>query len=373
VQAIQQQAGRLLHMSSTDFYNQPQCDLAVKLANIAQGDAPKRVFFTNSGAEAIEAAMKLVRFHTNRKRIIAFTGAFHGRTMGALSLTASKATQRRGFGPLVPEIAHVSYPNPYRHGEGSVDATLRQLETLFRTTAPPEEVAAIFVEPIQGEGGYIVPPADFHRRLKALAEEHGILYVADEVQTGMGRTGKMFALEHFGIVPDIVCLAKGIASGMPLGAIVASGEIMNWPPGSHASTYGGNPVACAAALETIHLLEESLIDNAARQGALLMEKLRELQSRHALIGDVRGMGLMVGAELVRDRQKKTPAPEERNAVVQACFQRGLLMLGCGESTLRFCPPLVAEAEHIEAAVEILDAALAEVSGSPNPLDAHVHS
>jgi 4-aminobutyrate aminotransferase len=363
VSAIQQQAGRLLHMSSTDFYNQPQCDLAVKLAAIAPGDAPKRVFFTNSGAEAIEAAMKLVRYHTGRKRMIAFSGAFHGRTMGALSLTASKATQRRGFGPLVPEIAHVAYPNPYRFGEGAVDATLRQFETLFRTTSPPEEVAAIFVEPIQGEGGYIVPPADFHRRLKALAEEHGILYVADEVQSGMGRTGRMFALEHFGVVPDIVCLAKGIASGMPLGAIVASGEIMNWPPGSHASTYGGNPVACAAALETIHLVEESLTANAARQGELLLSKLRELQTRHEMIGDVRGLGLMVGAELVRDRQKKTPAADERNALIQACFRRGLLLLGCGESTVRFCPPLVVEPEQIETAVEIFSAALDEVAAS----------
>ncbi|MEQ8791244.1 MAG: acetyl ornithine aminotransferase family protein [Pirellulaceae bacterium] len=360
VEAIQKQAGRLLHMSSTDFYNQPQTDLAAKLAAITPGDEPKRVFFTNSGAEAVEAAMKLARYHTGRRRILAFTGAFHGRTMGALSLTASKAVQRRGFGPLVPDVSHVHYPNPYRGGESAVDNTLRQIETLFRSTAPPEEFAAVFVEPIQGEGGYIVPPPDFHRRLRALTEEHGILYVADEVQAGMGRTGKMFALEHFGVTADIVCLAKGIASGMPLGAMVAREDVMDWPPGSHASTYGGNPVACAAALETIALLEESLAENAARQGVYLVEQLRQLQTRHALIGDVRGMGLMVGMELVRDRSRKMPAVEEKAALIQACFRRGLLLLGCGESTVRFCPPLIVEAGHIDTAIGILDDALAEV-------------
>jgi 4-aminobutyrate aminotransferase len=319
------------------------------------------VFFSNSGAEAIEAAMKLVRFHTNRKRIIAFTGAFHGRTMGALSLTASKATQRRGFGPLVPEIAHVSYPNPYRHGEGSVDATLRQLETLFRTTAPPEEVAAIFVEPIQGEGGYIVPPADFHRRLKALAEEHGILYVADEVQTGMGRTGKMFALEHFGIVPDIVCLAKGIASGMPLGAIVASGEIMNWPPGSHASTYGGNPVACAAALATIAVIEDGLVANAAEVGAYLKERLTQLKAKHPVLSDVRGLGLMIGVEFAKPGADGAPDAKLRDQIMQKCFEKGLLLLSCGESTLRFCPPLIVKKAEADRAVEIFDAAIREAA------------
>jgi 4-aminobutyrate aminotransferase len=360
VKAIQSQAGRLLHMSSTDFYNQPQTDLAEKLAEIVPGQQAKRVFFTNSGAEAVEAAMKLARYHTGRRRIIAFTGSFHGRTMGALSLTASKAIQRRGFGPLVPGVVHVTYPNPYRGGPAAVDDTLRQIETMFRTTLPPEEVAALFVEPIQGEGGYIVPPADFHRRLKALTEEHGILYVADEVQTGMGRTGKMFALEHFGVTADIVCLAKGIASGMPLGAIVAGEEIMDWPPGSHASTYGGNPVACAAALETIALLQEGLTENAARQGERLLAQLDQLQSRHALIGDVRGLGLMIGMELVRDGRKRHPAVEEKAALIQACFRRGLLLLGCGESTVRFCPPLVVEAEHVDKAIEILDDALSEV-------------
>jgi len=359
VEAVQRQAGRLIHMSGTDFYYPPQVELAEKLAAIAPGEAKKRVFFTNSGAESVEAAFKLARYYTGRKHVIAFFGAFHGRTMGALSLTGSKNVQRRGFTPLVPQVSHVDFPYCYRcpqrpAGDGCCDKTFDQLEKLFARTVPPDEVAAFVVEPIQGEGGYVVPPPEFHRRLKALAEQHGILLVADEVQSGMGRTGKMFAMEHFGVEPDITCLAKGIASGMPLGAIIARDEVMNWPPGSHASTFGGNPVACAAALETIGLLEEELIENAARIGEHLQQQLRTLADKHAVIGDVRGLGLMVGAELVKDRQGREPAPELRNAVVQACFERGLLLLGCGKSTLRFCPPLVIDEEDVEIAMGILD-------------------
>ena len=340
VAAIQQQAEKLLHMSGTDFYYGPQRDLAKKLAEIAPGDGPKRVFFTNSGAESVEAAFKLARFHTRRQQMIAFRGAFHGRTMGALSLTGSKATQRRGFQPLVPEVTHISYDM-----EG-----VRMLEKLFKSVVPPDEVAAIIVEPIQGEGGYLVPPPEFHPTLKRIAEQHGILYIADEVQSGMGRTGRMFAVEHWGIEPDIVCLAKGLASGMPLGAIVAKQEIMDWPPGSHASTFGGNPVSCVAALETIALLEESLIGNAAQVGEHLLARLRELhQQFEQSIVDVRGKGLMVGVELTSARL--------RDEVIQACFQRGLLLLGCGESTLRFCPPLVVTAEECDTAVEILTGVL----------------
>ena len=364
VEAIGRQASQLLHMSGSDFYYGPQCELAKKLAEIAPGHGPKRVFFTNSGAEAVEAAFKLARYHTGRQHVIAFYGAFHGRTMGALSLTSSKAVQRGGFAPFVPGVTHVDYPNCYRCPLAEPDKSccldsLNQIETIFHRTVPPDQVAAIFVEPIQGEGGYIVPPPEFHRELKALAERHGILYVADEVQSGMGRTGKMFACEHWGIEPDILCLAKGIASGMPLGAIVARSEVMNWPRGSHGSTFGGNPVSCAAALETIALLEEGLIENAARVGDELMQRLLHLWPRHPSIGQVRGKGLMIGVELVRDRHTKEPAPELRDAVVQACFQKGLLLLGCGPSAVRFSPPLVVTAEEVQTAVDIFESALAE--------------
>ncbi|HUG90482.1 MAG TPA: acetyl ornithine aminotransferase family protein [Planctomycetaceae bacterium] len=365
VSAIRRQAGRLIHMSGTDFYYAPQAELARTLAELAPGAGENRVFFTNSGTESIEAAFKLARAHTGRKRVLAFLGSFHGRTMGALSLTASKVIQKRGFGPLVPGVVHVEYPNPYRPlgcpPEQVVDLCLERIETLFRTELPPDEVAAIFVEPIQGEGGYVVPPADFHPRLKALAAQHGILYVADEVQTGMGRTGRMFALEHWGVEPDILCLAKGIASGLPLGAIVARADVMDWKPGAHASTFGGNPLSCVAALETIALLEDELMENAARVGEFLRARLRDLQPRHALIGEVRGRGLMVGVELVRDRQTKAPAADECQRVIQACFRRGLLLLTSGVSTIRFCPPLVISEAQAETAVRILDEALGEAA------------
>jgi len=359
VAAIETQARALLHMSGTDFYYAAQRDIAKKLAQIAPGDAPKRVFLTNSGAEAVEAALKLARFHTKRPHVIAFYGAFHGRTLGALSLTSSKAVQRAGFGPLPTGVTHVDYPNPWRGP--SVDECLAQIEKVFSRTVPAREVAAFFVEPIQGEGGYIVPPEDFHARLKALAEQHGILYVADEIQAGMGRTGRMSAIEHWGVAPDIVCLAKGIASGMPLGAIVARADIMNWPPGAHGTTFGGNPVACAAALATIKLLEGGLIDNAARRGQRLRERLDALGQRHERIGQVRGLGLMIGVEIVSDRGAKTAAPEQRNELIRRCFEKGLLLLGCGQSTVRFCPPLVVDADQVDTAADIFGAALRETA------------
>jgi 4-aminobutyrate aminotransferase len=352
VAAIQEQAAKLLHMSGTDFYYAPQGELAKKLAAIAPGSGDKRVFFTNSGAESVEAAFKLARYHTGRQHMIAFFGAFHGRTLGALSLTGSKVVQRRGFAPLIPMVSHVDYPNGYRFAE-SLDS-LNQLEDLFKRTVAPQEVAAIIVEPIQGEGGYIVPPPEFHGELRKLCDKHGILLIADEVQTGMGRTGKMFALEHWGVAPDIVCLAKGIASGMPLGAIIAREATMDWGPGSHASTFGGNPVSCVAALETMNLLEEELMENARVVGEHLKSRLVELMGRHKIIGDVRGLGLMIGMELVRDRASKEPASTERDALVQACFQRGLLLLGSGVSTVRFCPPLVVTSAQCDTAVQIID-------------------
>lgn len=366
VAAIQKQAAELLHICGADFYYAPLRDLARKLAEIAPGSANKRVLFTNSGAEAIEAAIKLARYHTRRQHFIAFYGAFHGRTMGALSLTASKVTQHRRFAPLLPEVTHVGYGNCYRcpynltYPECALECVSHIEKKLFKTTLPPEEVAAIIVEPIQGEGGYIVPPPEYHRELKALCDRHGILYVADEVQSGMGRTGKMFAIEHWGVEPDIICLAKGIASGMPLGAMIARPEIMNWEQGAHASTFGGNPVSCVAALETIALIEEGLMQNATDVGGHLIGRLRELHTRHRLIGDVRGLGLMIGVDIVKDRTTREPAGADRDAVLQKCFQSGLVLLGCGESSIRLCPALVVTREEADTAVEILDAALTAV-------------
>jgi 4-aminobutyrate aminotransferase len=366
VEAIRQQAGLLLHMSGTDFYYEPQCDLARKLAEMAPGPSEKRVFFGNSGAEAVEAAFKLARYHTRRPRMISFFGGFHGRTFGAMSLTGSKAIQRRFFEPLVPGVTHTLYPNRYRAPEDwsdaeVVDDALKFLEqTLFKKTVPPEEVAAIIVEPIQGEGGYLVPPDGFLSRLKELAERFGILLIADEVQSGMGRTGKMFAGDHWGLEPDIICLAKGIASGLPLSAMVARTDIMNWVPGSHASTFGGNPVSCAAALATIELLENGLLDNATQRGEQLLTQVAELAERHPLIGDVRGKGLMIGIELVTDRVSKTPAAKERDELVRLCFERGLLILGCGENCIRLCPPLIISAAEADTAMGLLDASLTEL-------------
>ncbi len=368
VEAIREQAGHLLHMSGTDFYNEPQCELAKKLTEITPGSGDKRVFFGNSGAEAIEAAFKLARYHTRRPRMISFFGAFHGRTFGAMSLTGSKAVQRRFFEPLVPGVTHTIYPNRYRapedwSDEELVNDSLRFLEqVLFKKTVPPEEVAAIIVEPIQGEGGYLVPPDSFLPRLKELAKRFGILLIADEVQSGFGRSGKMFASEHWQLEPDILCVAKGIASGLPLSAMVARTELMDWVPGSHASTFGGNPVACAASLATIDLLQNGLIDNAVQRGEQLMKELKQLATRHPLIGDIRGKGLMIGVELVTDRVEKTPAAKEREELVRLCFERGLLILGCGENTIRLCPPLIISEAEANVAIRIVDEALTELEG-----------
>ena len=358
VQAIKDQADQLLHMSGTDFYYPPQILLAEKLAGLAPGSGLHKVYFGNSGAEAVEAAFKLARWHTRRELNLAFFGAFHGRTMGALSLTASKTIQKKHYHPLVPGITHVPYPYCYRCPYqlcyptcGTACVTWIE-DTLFRTTVPPEEVAAIFVEPIQGEGGYIVPPPEFHPKLSRIARKYGILYVADEVQSGMGRTGKMFAMEHFGVAPDIMALAKGIASGMPLGAMVARAEIMDWEAGSHASTFGGNPISCQAALATIRLLEQGLMVNAAQRGEQLMSGLRALQQEFECLGDVRGRGLMVGVELVKDRETKERAGDWRDHAVQAAFHKGLLLLGCGLNTIRFCPALTVSADEIEVSLEL---------------------
>jgi 4-aminobutyrate aminotransferase len=363
VKAVQEQAARLMHMSGTDFYYEEMVALAEKLAEIAPGDLARRVSFGNSGAEAIEGAIKLARWATKRDKIIAFYGSFHGRTLGALSLTARKAVQRAGFGPLIPGVVHAPYPNCYRCPFGQKPQTCAVEcvgfieNTLLKTVAPPEETAAIVVEPVQGEGGYIVPPRIFFDELARVASQHGILLIFDEVQSGMGRTGRMWAADHFDAVPDIMAVAKGIASGLPLGATVARADLMTWPPGAHASTFGGNPVACAAALATIALLEEELIDNAARMGAFLMDRMREWPQRFPQVGEVRGLGLMIGVELVRDRETREKAPELRDRVVQLAFERGLLMLGAGDNSLRLCPPLVITREQCAFALETLEECL----------------
>ncbi|MDE3153670.1 MAG: acetyl ornithine aminotransferase family protein [Acidobacteriota bacterium] len=368
VKAIVEQAGKFLHMSGTDFYYEDQVELAEQFGQLVPIDGPVRSFFSNSGAEANEAAIKMARYHSKRPYIIAFLGGFHGRTMGALAMTASKAVQRRGFAPLMPGVYHAPYANCYRCPLGlkpdscAADCLNFLEDELLVQLVSPDEVAGVMVEPIQGEGGYVVPPPQFHERLRALTKQHGILLIADEVQSGMGRSGKMFAIEHFGVQPDIVSVAKGIASGMPLGITASRADVMDWPPGAHASTFGGNPVSCAAALATIKLLRETLVKNAAEVGGHLMEGLKALADRHPLIGDVRGRGLMIGIELVRDRQTKERAVEERNAVVQAVFRRGLLVLGAGRNALRLSPPLVLTKEQADTAVRILDEAIGEVEG-----------
>jgi 4-aminobutyrate aminotransferase len=367
VQAICEQAGKFIHMSGTDFYYEPQVRLAEELAAIAPIDGAVRTFFGNSGTEATEASIKLARYHTKRQGIIAFLGSFHGRSMGSLSLTASKVIQRRGFGPLLPGVYHARYPDPYRFN-GSADECADEClsyirDQLFVQVIAPDEVAAIVVEPIQGEGGYIVPPAGFLQGLRELATEHGIVLVVDEVQSGMGRTGKMFASEHFGLRADVVNIAKGIASGLPLGVTCARADVMSWPPGAHASTFGGNPVSCAAASATIKLLKDGLVANAAAVGAHLLDGLRELQRKHAVIGDVRGLGLMIGVELVRNRQTKERAIDERNALVQSMFRRGVLVLGAGKNAIRIAPPLVLSKSQADSLLRVMDEALGEIGGT----------
>jgi len=349
VEAIEKQARLFIHMSGTDFYYEPEIRLAERLRDSAPVAAPARVFFANSGAETIEGAMKLARWSTRRTHFLAFTGAFHGRTMGALSLTGSKALQRDGFAPLIPGVYHVPYPSASLAGPTS-DEVFERIDDIFHTLAKPDSFAAVFVEPIQGEGGYIVPPDDFLPRLRKLTQEHGILLAVDEIQSGMGRTGRLYALEHWGVKADIVMLAKGLASGMPLGAIIGGGGIMSWPPGSHGSTFGGNPVSCAAALATLDLLEGGLIENAARQGEALRTGLEQLQARHpAVVTDVRGKGLMSAFELI--------SPKASNAVMQEAFKRGMLVLPTGTHAIRLCPALTVSSDEVAVAIEILDDAL----------------
>jgi 4-aminobutyrate aminotransferase len=373
VKVITDQAKKLIHVSGTDFYYTSQIQLAEEVASLMPGKEPQRVFFSNSGTEANEAAMKLARFGTKRQQFIAFQGAFHGRTMGSLSLTGSKTVQRQSFSPLVPGVTHVPYPNCYRcpinlkYPLCEIACVDFIKDEVFRTTVPPEEVAAIFVEPIQGEGGYIVPPVDYFKKLKKLADAFGILLVTDEVQSGSGRTGKFLAIEHFNVVPDIVTLAKGIASGMPLGITVSKASLMTWGPGAHASTFGGHPISCVASLKTLELLKNGLMDNAATVGNYILARLNQMKDKHRLIGDVRGIGLMIGIELVKDRETKEKAIEERNGIIQACFQKGLMVVGCGQNTLRFIPPLVITKEDADIALGLFEESLSEIEKKPAKL------
>jgi 4-aminobutyrate aminotransferase len=365
VKAISEQAAKFIHMSGTDFYYEPQVRLAEELSRIVPIEGAVRTFFGNSGTEATEAAVKVSRYFTKRPNVIAFLGSFHGRSLGSLALTSSKFVQRRGFGPLMSGVYHAPYPDTYRFN-GSADACAEASLSFIRDQilvhlTAPDEVAAVVVEPIQGEGGYVVPPKAFLQGLRELTRQHGIVLVLDEVQSGMGRTGKMFAAEHFDVTADVVNIAKGIASGLPLGITCARADVMSWPPGAHASTFGGNPVSCAAALVTIKLLREQYVQNAATVGEHLMNGLRELQNKHQIIGDVRGRGLMIGVELVRDRKTKERAVDERNAVVQAMFRRGVLILGAGRNAIRFAPPLVLTKAQADVVLRLFDEALAEVA------------
>jgi 4-aminobutyrate aminotransferase len=362
VKAIQDQAEKFIHISS-DFYHAKWVELAEYLNRIAPFKEDAVIFQTNSGTESVESALKLARYHTGRSQFISFMGGFHGRTYGAVTLTASKAKYHHGFFPLMNGVTHVPFPDPYRPmlhmlpGEDIGDATIRFIEKVFIHNLPPQDVAGIIIEPIQGEGGYVVPPDTFILQLRELCSRHGILLIADEVQSGVGRTGRWWAIENFGVEPDIVTTAKGIASGMPLGAMIARKSITTWPKGAHGNTYGGNPLACVASLETLRLIENGYMQNAKHVGSSCLDRLAEMQVRHPSIGAVRGMGLMIGIEFVMDRESREPAEKMRDAVVDKAFELGLLTLGCGTSTIRISPPLCITREEIDEGLTILDEAI----------------
>lgn len=368
VKAIKEQAEKLIHYSWTDFYYKPLIDFGTRLTEITPGTYSKKVFFSNSGAEANEAAMKAARWHTRNPLFLAYTGSFHGRTFGTMSLSASKLVHRRHFFPLVPEVTHVPYPNCYRcpfglkYPECNMWCVDFIEEEVLKKFHPPEDTAAMFVEPIQGEGGYVVPPDDYFQRLKKILDKYNILMVDDEVQSGMGRTGKWFAIEHWGVTPDIITLSKSLASGMPIGATISRTEIMDWEGGSHANTLGGNPVACMAGLQVIEIIkEEKLLENATRQGAYVMKRLKEMQQKYQIIGDVRGKGLMIGVEFVKDRETKEPAPDETLDIVNKCFKRGLAIITAGKSTIRIVPPLIITKDLIDAGLDVFEGAVKDVS------------
>jgi 4-aminobutyrate aminotransferase len=356
VSAVKAAADDFLHISS-DYWHEGMTALGERLAAVAPMNEPAMSFLCQSGTEAVEGALKLARYVTRRPRFIGFLGGFHGRSMGSLSFTSSKYTQQLGFAPTMPGVTHVPYPNPYRPlfaGDDQGKAVLDYLRMLFERNVPAAEVAAILVEPLQGEGGYVVPPDGFLAGLRALCDEHGILLIFDEVQSGIGRTGKMFACEHAGVAPDIMTLAKGLGSGLPIGAVVARKSLMSqWKRGAHGNTYGGNPLACAAANATLDLVRGGLMDNAAIVGAHFMARLRELARSYPCIGEVRGQGLMIGMELIEGDSAKTPARKLCDDIVTRAFHNGLLLLSCGVSTVRFMPPLNASVEEVDEAVALL--------------------
>jgi 4-aminobutyrate aminotransferase len=366
VKAISDQAANLIHMCGTDFYYRHMPALGKKLDEIVPIKAATRTHFANSGAEAVETALKLAMYHTGRQKFISFFGSFHGRTLGALSLTSSKRAQRSGFKRQPLDVIHVPYPNWIRSpfagvtdAESAGKATIDWIENrIFQTTTPPEEVAGIVVEVVQGEGGYIPAPQGFMNDLRRICDEHGIMLIVDEVQSGMGRTGKMFATDYYDIEPDIMCMAKGIGSGLPIGVCVARADIMDWHKGAHASTFGGNPVCIAAALKTIELLENGLVENSATVGKYLENGLRELMQKYDCIGDVRGLGMMLGVEFVESKATMKAAPELRDKVEMACFNRGLIILGCGTNSIRWSPPLILSKENVDVALAIFDEAIA---------------
>ena len=367
VKAMQDQAARLVHFAGTDFYYDSQVDYAERLAQLTPGAFPKKVFYTNSGTESNEAAIKIAKHHTGRQQLIAFQGAFHGRTMGSLALTASKPVHKRGFFPWMPGVTHAIYPNPYRNPWGIdgherpdelADKAIDHIESAFSTHVPPEDVAGLWVEPVQGEGGYVVPPRTFLPKLRKLCDKHGILLVADEVQSGFGRTGKLFAMEHSGVAPDMMCLAKAIANGVPMGATVARAELDFDVSGAHSNTYGGNVLATTAALATLDVLQqEKLVENAATVGAHLHQRLLELKDKHEAIGDVRGLGLMQATEFVTDRRTKVFDPKTKDRVVEEAWKRGLVLLPCGKSSVRYIPPLVITREEVDTGIDVLDQAI----------------
>lgn len=367
VKSIKKQAEKFLHYSYTDFFYESYIDLGERLHPLIPGDHKKKFYYGNSGAESVEAAIKVSRYHTGRQGIMAYMGAFHGRTMGAVSLTASKPYQRAHFSPLIPGVVHLPYPNPYRSpftGKKDteiVDKCLHYLEMILRTYQPPEEVAMIIVEPIQGEGGYVVPPKGYFKEVKKICEAHNILFAVDEIQSGIGRTGKWFAIEHYDVVPDIVCIAKGIAAGLPLGVMASKADVQDWKPRSHASTFGGNPLSCAAALAVLGTIdEEDLLGNAREQGGYMLTRLKEMQENHPLIGDVRGKGLMIGIELVKDRETQESAKDESKELVMRCFKKGVALVTCGFSVIRLMPPLTITRELVDSALNIFEETLTEV-------------
>jgi 4-aminobutyrate aminotransferase len=367
VSAIKNQCDRFLHYSNTDFYYEEVVDLADRLAHITPGSPEKKVFFGNSGAEAIEAAVKLAKWHSRRQLFIAFISAFHGRTVGALSFTSSKPTQRRSFFPLMPGVTHVPYGYCYRCPYKLTFPECHYWcvdfidEYVLQKYIPPEDTAAILVEPVQGEGGYVVPPPEYHQRLKKLADKYGLLFIDDEVQSGMGRTGKWFAIEHWGVEPDIICTSKALASGLPLGACIAKAKVMDWVPGSHASTFGGNPLSCVAASAVIDVIkEEKLLENATKQGVYIMKRLNELKEKNEIVGDVRGKGLMVGMEIVEDKESKKPAPQKVTEIMMRSWKRGVNVISCGASTIRIAPPLIITKELVDSALDIIEDTVRQV-------------